>query len=155
MVGVANIRFKEPRYSLRKNCTNAFSARAFWRKYPADRISDCKGRKLTCPTAAGVNTDAALRLARASSTFLQEVFWVRIAPIMISKGVSPGHQCCGPNAVNRALKYSSRGGCASAFRALIGFPTRAGSRSHFWFANGAKTGRKSPRSIRFDIENQE
>ena len=31
------------------------------------------------------------------STFAQFVFCVRIAPTATSKGVSPGHQCSGPN----------------------------------------------------------
>ena len=45
-----------------------------------------------------LSTPASRRFAKARSTFVHEVFWVRIAPAITSKGVSAGHQCCGPQA---------------------------------------------------------
>jgi hypothetical protein len=32
----------------------------------------------------------------ARSTFVQDVFWVKMAPTMTSNRVLPGHQCWGP-----------------------------------------------------------
>src|SRR5579862_1957139 len=70
---------------------------------------------------AAESRPAVRRFPIACSTFLHEVFCVRMAPTITSNGVRPGHQCCGPNAVNRELKYSSREGSP-----LTGETSRAG-----------------------------
>src|ERR1700720_2460544 len=61
--------------------------------------------------ATGVSSSAPRSLASAVSTFDHDVLCVKIAPTITSKGVSAGHQCCGPSVVKRLLKYSSSGGC--------------------------------------------
>ena len=50
---------------------------------------------------------AALRLAIARSTFVQAVFWVRIAPITTSVAVFAGHQCWGPYSA-KSRRYQSK-----------------------------------------------
>jgi hypothetical protein len=55
--------------------------------------------------AEGVSICADRRLAMARSTFPHEVFWVRIAPTMTSKGVLAGHQRIGPRFSDMAVKY--------------------------------------------------
>lgn len=63
-----------------------------------------------CSIAVGDSRPAPRKFKIARSTFVHDVFWVRIAPTIASNCVLPGHQCWGPNAVKRELKYSSRGG---------------------------------------------
>jgi hypothetical protein len=54
-------------------------------------------------------------------TFAQLVFWVRIAPTITSNGVSPGHQCCGPQAAKRRRYISGRGDGTFFAPPLAGF----------------------------------
>jgi len=42
--------------------------------------------------AIGLRLRAWRRLAMARATFAQEVFWVKMAPTIISKRLRPGHQ---------------------------------------------------------------
>ena len=109
----ANIFRSDPAYSARRNLTNAFNFRPFCRKYPAGRKSVARCRTFTRSIPATLNKCSRRRFAKANSTFFHEVFCVRIVPTITSKGVSPGHQCCGPSAVKSELKYSSKGGCDS------------------------------------------
>ncbi len=46
--------------------------------------------------ASTVSNSRAFRVVMACSTLRQAVFWVRMAPMAISNGVSPGHQWVGP-----------------------------------------------------------
>src|SRR5437870_2604829 len=97
-VGVRNIRFSEPPKSWRRKRTKAFSFFAFWRKYPEDRTSRASFPAGAVSMARGVSIRSRRRLAMARSTFIQAVFWVRIAPTITSNGVFAGHQCIGPSA---------------------------------------------------------
>jgi len=58
--------------------------------------------------ASMVQMRAERRFSRALSTFLHAVFWARMAPIAISKGLSAGHQWRGPCAALRRLKTAMR-----------------------------------------------
>ena len=60
-------------------------------------------RKGTFSIAAGESNPAARSFVSALSTLFQDVFCVRMAPRIISKRLLPGHQCCGPSAVNKEL----------------------------------------------------
>ncbi len=65
-------------------------------KYPAGRISSARAGSFKLWIFSGERQPADFRLAMAFSTLVQFVFWVSIAPVIISNGVSPGHQFCGP-----------------------------------------------------------
>lgn len=52
--------------------------------------------------ALGVRSFSRRRFSMAAATLVQLVFWTRMAPTIISKGVRPGHQCWGPWAAKRA-----------------------------------------------------
>ena len=58
---------------------------------------------LAAARAWGSSSPASSRFRTACAAFVQETFWVRMAPIIVSKGVSAGHQCWWPNAERRAL----------------------------------------------------
>ena len=55
--------------------------------------------------AANESKPTAFRFAMAFSTFCQLVFWVRMAPTMISNVVSAGHQVLGPEMIVQAVVY--------------------------------------------------
>jgi hypothetical protein len=61
--------------------------------------------------------------------------------MITSNCVFPGHQCCGPSAVNNELKYSSSGGCASALIDLGIVAGGGGFWSHSLRASVPETGK--------------
>src|SRR5271165_4079522 len=106
-VGAANIRSSDPPHRASRNATKFFSRCAFCRKYPEERMSFSNFGNDTSRMPATLSLLAARRLAIARSTFVHEVFCVRIAPTMTSNGVSAGHQCCRPQA-RASLRYIAR-----------------------------------------------
>src|SRR5262249_31876132 len=67
------------------------------------------------------------KLASARSTFVHDVFWVSIAPMITSNGVSAGHQCCAPQLV-LSLRYILRimaSGLIGSFRLMAAMVTLA------------------------------
>jgi DNA helicase-2/ATP-dependent DNA helicase PcrA len=58
-----------------------------------DRIHRRDAKELCYPSSFTIYDQGAdFRLVIAFSTFVHDVFWVRIAPTATSNGVSPGHQ---------------------------------------------------------------
>ena len=51
---------------------------------------------LPVPAQDGIVLGDDGQLAIRPATLAQAADWVRMAPTITSKGVSPGHQCCGP-----------------------------------------------------------
>jgi hypothetical protein len=58
------------------------------------------------PKKATLSARARLRLPMAFPTLDHAVIWARTAPTITWKGVSPGHQPCGPYSLRRAQKMT-------------------------------------------------
>src|SRR5271165_1765090 len=127
-VGAANIRSGEPPWRASRNATKFFSRCAFCRKYPDERMSSSSFVCGTSRRPATLSIPAARKLARARSTFVHEVFWVRMAPTMTSNGVSAGHQCWRPQA-RASLRYIVRT-AASGVVAVEDFIRFLGDEAH-------------------------
>src|SRR5450756_343365 len=78
---------------------------------------------------AAVIAPAALSDVIAFSTFDHAVFWVSTAPTATSNGVSPGHQCCGPQAAASCAYTRARFGSACVLMGSLRQPTHESSRA--------------------------
>ena len=94
--GALKSRVRLPPWRSKRWEVKCLSLRAFTLKYPAGRISSASSPSGAACIPAGVRRDRFLRFLMARSTFVQAVFWVRMAPTMTSNRVLAGHQPCGP-----------------------------------------------------------